>query len=285
MNKIIISVVIIIIVMIIILISMILIDNKDSKSTYLNLKNSTLDKKEISNIRFFVINLDKDRRRYIQFVDAINKSDLKDQRINRFPAVEGNKIKNIDSWLTNDCLNELSVIETNGYRTHHHSITRGGIGCFLSFYYLAVQLLQEDSSIDYYIIFEDDTRPHTNLLSSMMNLQKEAPEDWDILLFYTNSKSGTQATNTFVKIKSFWGMNVVMIYKKGAAKLIHEVDKYKIDGQIDSYISRMSQQNKLNIYATKNNLAKANSRESNIQLPIKPIHGVNPFDYKSFDMY
>ena len=134
--------------------------------------------------RFFVINMDKDKERYNNILKYYQNSDFSNEKLNRFSGINGKAIVP-DNYLTSDALNELHLIEKNGYRTHHHSLTRGGIGCFLSHYYLAKELLKEKSNVDAYLIFEDDTRIFPNTYTQIKDSMKTVPDDWDIVLFYT----------------------------------------------------------------------------------------------------
>ena len=63
---------------------------------------------------------------------------------------------------------------------------------------------------------------------------------------------------------------------------MEETNANKIDGQIDSYLSRMIQQKKMNVYATKKHLVKSNAVDTNIQVILKPLKGVNPYDFKGY---
>ena len=176
----------------------------------------------------------------------------------------------------------MKQVLNNGYRTYHYQLTYGGIGCFLSHYNLAKQLLNEKGNVDIYIVFEDDTAIPRNLLFHIEKYISELPTDWDYLMFYTIRANGKSITNKLNKLKSFWGLNGYIINKKGARKLVEETNTNKIDGQIDSYLSRMIQQNKMNIYATKKHLVKSNAEDTNIQVILKPIKGVNPYDFKRY---
>ena len=60
------------------------------------------------------------------------------------------------------------------------------------------------------------------------------------------------------------------------------VDKNKIDGQVDCYLSKMIQQDKINIYSTKTHFVSSNSTDTNIQTILKPIKGVDPYDYNGY---
>jgi len=230
--------------------------------------------------RTFVINMDKDVERYNKIASYYHNSDLSELPLERYSAVVGKNVEPTD-WLTDDAINDFKQVLNNGYRTHHYQLTYGGIGCFLSHYNLAKQLLSE-KNVDAYIVFEDDTAIPRNLLSHIETQMSELPEDWDYLMFYTIRANGDPITNKLNKLKSFWGLNGYIINKKGARKLVEETNANKIDGQIDSYLSRMIQQNKMNIYSTKKHLVKSNAVDTNIQVMLKPLKDVNPYDFKGY---
>ena len=231
--------------------------------------------------RTYVINMDKDVERYNKIASYYHNSDLSDLPLERYSAVVGKNVEPSD-WLTDDAINDFKQVLNNGYRTHHYQLTYGGIGCFLSHYNLAKQLLGEKKNVDAYIVFEDDTAIPRNLLSHIERNISELPEDWDYLMFYTIRANGEPSTNKLNKLKSFWGLNGYIINKKGARKLVEETNTNKIDGQIDSYLSRMIQQKKMNVYATKKHLVKSNAQDTNIQVILKPSKGVNPYDFKGY---
>ena len=230
--------------------------------------------------RTYVINMDKDVERYNKIASYYHNSDFSELPLERYSAVVGKNVEPTD-WLTDDAINDFKQVLNNGYRTHHYQLTYGGIGCFLSHYNLAKQLLSE-KNVDAYIVFEDDTAIPRNLLSHIETQMSELPEDWDYLMFYTIRANGDPITKKLNKLKSFWGTNCYIMNKKGARKLVEETNANKIDGQIDSYLSRMIQQNKMNIYATKKHLVKSNAVDTNIQVMLKPLKGVNPYDFKGY---
>ena len=237
----------------------------------------------VGNVKFrtFVINMDKDNDRYEKIFNYYQNSDLSDIPLERYSAVVGKNV-NPDQWLTEDAVKDLKHIINNGYRTHHHQLTYGGIGCFLSHFNLAKRLLTEKANIDAYIVFEDDTAIPKNLLTHIEKNISEVPDDWDYLMFYTIRARGDDVNKKINKLKSFWGLNGYIINKKGARKLVEETNATKIDGQIDSYLSRMIQQNKMNIYATKKHLVKSNALDTNIQVILKPLKDVNPYNFKGY---
>ena len=231
-------------------------------------------------LRLYVINMEKDRERYQKLLKYYKRSDLSALALHRYNAVIGKKVSP-QKWLSDDALNELQLIEKNGFRTHHHSLTRGGLGCFLSHYNLAEQLLK-DNNVDAYLIFEDDTTMLANTYNQILISLRDAPSDWDMLLFYTIRAVGRSENETFNKLKSFWGMNCYILKKSGARKFVDEVNKTRIDGQVDCYLSRMIQQKKINIYSTKTHFVSSNSNDTNIQTLLKPKQNVDPYDYKGY---
>jgi len=246
--------------------------------------------------RTFCINLDKDKHRYNNLMRSYYSSDLKSIQLERYSAILGSTI-NIEQWLSPSAMNEFYAVKKNGYRTHHYQLTSGAIGCFLSHYYLAKQLL-DDSSVDTYLILEDDVQLLPSAYTIMMRELEHAPADWDLIAFYyhrvigepagkptKNSISGGVTDSNiyhFKRIDGFWGTGTYLLNKKGARKIVDEVEQNKIDGQIDAYLSRMSQQNKINLYASNIHISRNVGRDTNIQIEINPIPGMNPFEYKGF---
>lgn len=226
----------------------------------------------------YVINLDKDTERYQEFTEYYNKSDFSKIPCKRFPATYG---KNIDSedYLAPHAKDEFNAVNSQGYRTKHHQLTHGGMGCFLSHYRLAQQFVDSDD-VPYIIVFEDDTVCKPNTKQLLDEYISKAPTNWDLLSFQQWRLKGDDVNELYTKPTSFWGTGMYVLRKSGAQKLLDEVNSTKIDGQIDAYLSRMSQQNKMNVYACKQPLTIDNSKNvSNIQAELREKTGVDPFDY------
>jgi collagen beta-1,O-galactosyltransferase len=230
--------------------------------------------------RTFCINLDKDSHRYENLQRSYYASDMKHIMLERYSAILGATV-NIEQWLSPSAINEFYAVKKNGYRTHHYQLTTGAVGCFLSHYYLAKQLL-DDSSTDTYLILEDDVQVLPSAYTIMMRELEHAPADWDLIAFYYHRVIGEPAGIHFKRVDGFWGMGTYLLNKKGARKIVDEVEQNKIDGQIDAYLSRMSQQNKIMLYASNTHISKNVGRDTNIQIEINPISGMNPFEYKGF---
>jgi len=270
--------------------------NNNNKSFYNFIKESVLDgsagagagagagnRSFPEKTKVFYINLDKNVKRNDELIQSYNASDLKVMPLNRFSAILG-KTVDLDKWLTPDALMQLQRTEKTKRRTHHYQLTSGAVGCFLSHYTLAKQLL-DDKSADYYLILEDDIMVNEKILSTIEHYLSIVPTDWDILQLSTLRNINSTVVGEFFEPSGFWGMQSYIINKKGAKKLVNEVNNHKIDGQIDAYLSRMKQQNKIKIYITKKRLffINENGIKSDIQCRvIKEDPNENPFNYKGY---
>ena len=233
----------------------------------------------ISTQKVFVINLDKDTSRYNDFLEYYNQSDFADIPCERFSAINGKNV-NSEDYLSEHAKSEFQEVKSQGYRTKHHQLTDGGVGCFLSHTSLAKKLVDEEEDDVQYIVFEDDIACKPNSKQQFDKYMKQAPEDWDYLSFQQWKLEGDDVNEHFKRPSSFWGTGFYVMNKSGAQKLLDEMNSVKMDGQIDAYLSRMSQQRKMNLYACPKSLTKDNSKnESNIQIQIKKKPGVDPKDY------
>lgn len=248
------------------------------------LKGSQKNKTKIPKIKAYIINMDKNKDRMEKVIKNYENSDLKEIPYERFPAVIGKNI-DINEWLTEDAIIELKQVENKKYRNHHYQLTRGAIGCFLSHYALAKRLL-EDDKYDYYFNLEDDIYITNGAYKYIQDALKQAPKDWDFILFGYNRLLYSNFVNKdFAKVTGFWGTHGMLMNKKGAKAFIDEVDKNKMDGQIDAYMSRMSQQGKLELYAYRHRIFHTyTDLSSDIQAAIKPKKGVDPFEFRGYNV-
>jgi GR25 family glycosyltransferase involved in LPS biosynthesis len=135
-------------------------------------------------ITAYIINMDKNKDRLDNVIKNYEKSDIRNIPYKRFPAVIGKNV-DIHDWLTNEAIVELKQVENKKYRNSHYQLTRGGIGCFLSHYALAKQLLS-DTQNDYYLNLEDDIYIKDDAFKKLQNALKEVNPDWDFILFGYN---------------------------------------------------------------------------------------------------
>jgi len=230
--------------------------------------------------KVFVINLNKDKERYKNFMEIYNQSDMKPFPITRYEAVEGDKVK-YEQYLTDKAIREMNMIVAFGFRIAHYQISKGGVGCFMSHLNLAKQLLK-DTTVDEYLIFEDDTNIFKRPYEKISFFMKYVPEDWDYIMFYVVRMEGNRVNQYFAKPNAFWGLNCYFVNKRGATKLVNEVKEKKIDGQIDSYMARMCQQNKLNIYVCTHQFIESYRNISNVQSNLLTLPHIDPFMYGEY---
>ena len=234
---------------------------------------------EENNSKVFVINLDKDKDRLKEFTQYYQESDFKDIPLNRFPGIQGNNV-NSDEWIAPHAKTDYQRNIITKKREKHHELSQGGLGCFMSHLELAKQLTEEqDPAIQQYIVFEDDSKCKSNSKSDLHKYMSYLPKDWDFFIAHPLRNNGKTINEYIKKPSSFWGLGLYVINKEGAKKLIQEVEEKKIDGQIDCYLSRMNQQNNMNVYTCYKSLVDDNSHNmSNIQITLEE-NGKDPFDY------
>lgn len=231
------------------------------------------------NTQSYVINLEKNSDRLASFVDRYEKSDMSLIPLQRFNAVYGKDL-DLKPLVTEEAYKQIMYAETNGYRLRHYELTRGAVGCFLSHMTLYNKLL-DDQNKNFYIIFEDDTIVPPKVIDKVELYIKHAPEDWDILLFGTIRQVVTHQNPLYYKVKSWWGLFGYAIKKEGADKFIKEYDSQGlIDKQIDSMMSMMAVENKLNVYSTRHALFTTDGSITEIQLPVKLAKNIDPFKYE-----
>lgn len=217
-----------------------------------------------------VINLDKNPDRLMDVEQQYAASDVK-LPLERFSAIVGNQVNPVE-WLSSETISELTQIEQQGFRTKHHQLTRGAIGCYISH----MKVISRIKPGEVYLVLEDDIliRP-----KSMDVIKNMAPRDWDMILLGYNSYRGTNIKNGLVDVKSFWGTCGYLINYKGAQKFLKESGD-TFDCQIDTFMSWMVAHNMLKVYALQKPIIRPHGKfASDIQFPIK-ILGVESHQYR-----
>jgi len=194
--------------------------------------------------------------------------------IQRFPAIVGAN-QDLATWLDPATIAELNLTTETKYRTKHHQLTIGAIGCFLSHY----KLYQMTDHIS--LIFEDDALLDPNINSNITYILANPPPDWDIILLGHSGLMQSEPANLYVRVKSFWGMQGYLINKKGADKIINSVKT--IDAQIDAYLSWMAIHNMINIYASNRQIVRLSQHcaITNIQYKLVVKNKTDQFTYNN----
>jgi GR25 family glycosyltransferase involved in LPS biosynthesis len=207
-----------------------------------------------SNIRVYVINLDRSRDRLSHFKQAIQFSDLPADFV-RVSAVDAKRL-DISKFISQEARSEIIASEKNGYRKKHYELTRGAVGCFLS--HIKVWKLIADSDDHYGIVFEDDASLHPQTNKKLIKNMKHIPGDWDIILLgYFCIKCVNRGK--FIQAKKFHGLHGYMIKRSVAQFLLDRSDLLPFRQQIDSYLSSLIDKDLLKIYCTYDTLVTQNN--------------------------
>jgi len=181
----------------------------------------------------------------IQFVDAVDTRD--------------DKWRAYKKYLTDDGMRQLENTVKQGKREKHSDLTPGAVGCFLSHVKCWKKFMDTNPGhSDILLILEDDSYPDTKLFASEMRLLfKNFPRDTDVILlsYITNSAHTEHKFHDFTLFKLnqegyFFLMDAYLITKRGIEKIFKQLEarNWRIDVQIDSYLSQLISQKKLNIY-------------------------------------
>jgi len=189
-------------------------------------------------INTYVINLEKDNRRFQNIIVELNNVGI--HNVFKYNAING---KTIDISKYKKYLDPI----TNIY-------TIGAIGCGLSHILLAEYLYYNDPN-DIVMICEDDivTNDKFNTKLEIENCIRTAPENWDIILlsYYTSQFSDTNHK----KINLFdWGTQCYLISKSGMKKMMNTKLKCHIDMQRNLTNNIITYKYKHNLFYPDSNL-------------------------------
>ena len=199
-------------------------------------------KNKISKV--FVINLKKRPQRLSFFNSKYNLN----IPFEVFYAIDGSML-NLQKLLENNIIGEIGLESIKNKRTYHYELTNiNSVGCFLSHYYLWKQIINIKE--DNFIIFEDDTIFNEITLKEINYRISTIPDDWDIYLLSDNQccYSKIKLNKKIDKVKRFFLTNAYIINKKAINKILNLNNIFPINQQIDSYLSELAQDFKLNIY-------------------------------------
>jgi GR25 family glycosyltransferase involved in LPS biosynthesis len=228
-----------------------------------------------TDIDIYLINLERNNERLINFKNKYNNTDLEPIPIKRVNAIDGKKI-DAKLYVSDKAYDELLYAEKKGFRTRHYQITRGAVGCYLS--HMNTYKMIANGDKEYAIIFEDDVKFNTNkILEEIQNKCKSIKADWDIMLMGCVCYV-CNGFNEYYEAQKFILLHAYLIKKESAKKIIELLDNKPIEKQIDSKFSDLAEEGLLKIVCLKEHLAIQNNEfTTTIQLPIKKIPGVNPF--------
>ena len=121
------------------------------------------NKKKKTNIFdvIYLINLKRRPDRLKKFLEFYNVSDMKNNLLIKFDAIDGSKLDIDNVPLTELAKAELNQLESTGFRTKHYQLTKGAIGCYLSHVKIWENILK--NNYEYALIFEDDAKVPPNM--------------------------------------------------------------------------------------------------------------------------
>lgn len=230
---------------------------------------------KLDNLKIYLLNMKQNMDRLYRFLNAFNKSDLKDSYLERIEGINGKKI-NIRNFVDEKSYFKILKAEKKGYRLYHYELTRGAVGCYLSHLKIYRNVAEQDQ--EFAMIFEDDVKIiKPNLLHEINNVLSSIPSDWDILLLgcvcFVCGKFVT-----YYDVNRYFLMHGYLIKKSSAKKILHLLENELIKQQIDAKLSDMAEKGLIKIYCLRDKLAVQWNMGTTIQLPVKTIKGLNPFD-------
>lgn len=227
----------------------------------------------------YLINLSKNKDRFQHFVSLYTASDLNFKSFYRLEAVDGKTLK-ISEYVSDYAMDEINFAETNGHRTKHYQLSRGGVGCYLS--HMMVYRRIAEGKKPYGIIFEDDVIIEKDIYAKIHDFLQNIPTDWDIVLFGCHCIKCNKETH-YNNVKRFFWLHGYLLSQTGAKKIIKYLNDIPIEQQIDAVLSDMAEKNKIRIYCMRNAAAKQNNGfHTTIQVPLKKVDGIDP--YSSLDV-
>jgi len=177
--------------------------------------------------KMYVINLQKNIKRYNDFIKNATKANV---NVSRFNATLGIQLQNNDKYIKK-------------YFDNNINLTKPQLGCAIS--HIRIWEDAVNNNHDVVIVFEDDAIIPPDFISKINNVFKQLPEDWDMLLLGINSgyckkynigdnllqfQKGKQA---FIEInKGNWGLFAYVLNIKFAKELLNQ----KFTNTVDNYI-------------------------------------------------
>lgn len=226
------------------------------------------------NFDTYVINMAKNTQRMAHFHKEYINSDLASVPYTRFEAINGKEMgESLKEYVSPRVYMGLEMYHRTKTRVGDSHLTPGMIGCYLSHY--AVYENISDSGAPYAIIFEDDSTIdpfiYKKIVKSIVEEDGTFPFDWDIILLGHICKKCKDATPDYKVPKQFWGLHGYMISQKGVETMLRNQEP-AISMQIDHYMSELSHNSLLDIYAIHPSLVNQKNFGTDLQMPIRKLN-------------
>ena len=208
----------------------------------------------LEDLPIYCINLESESERRSYIEKSFSDQGL---HINMVPAVDtrGELWKKYIHHLTDDGKKCLQDALYNKKRKHHHELTPGAIGCFLSHVKTWSLLMESDQNVC--LILEDDSSPPPDFSNQLTKILSKLPSDTDIFLLNHIINGGSKnVDDDIMKMDppiAFYYMNCYLITRRGIEKIMNDLDAnnnqfYK---QIDSHLSDLINIHVLQVYFLK----------------------------------
>lgn len=203
------------------------------------------------NTPLFYINLDDNIKRRDNIINLTNR--LGFNNVIRFPAVNTKTLEKVSKYkdmISKFYYDELVDYNINKMRKHNYQLTNGAVGCYLSFISIFKKILE--NNMKYALIFEDDLQINCDkqtFWKIISNLR--IPSDTDVFLLHGlyNDPLRKLLQTGIHRINFFYCTTCMLVTNQGAKKLLEHL--LPIEVQIDTALSRLSYDRKINLYGLK----------------------------------
>jgi GR25 family glycosyltransferase involved in LPS biosynthesis len=199
------------------------------------------------NTKLYYINLDKNEDRNNNIKNLISKFGfINSFRLSAISTKTQDEINTYKKYITNEAYDKLQINNIKKSRDNHYELSNGAVGCYLSHMEIYKDMIK--NNIPYAIILEDDCVINNTKEQFWEKVSKiNIPNDTDICLMhgiiYDNSLTKNENIN---KVDFFLCLHFYVVTLEGAKKLVNSL--LPIEMQIDSKISRLAYDKKLNLY-------------------------------------
>ena len=236
-----------------------------------------------SEIKTFVINLDRSPDRYAQLMPQLDKNKL---YYERFSAVDGYKIKIQNSTngeiffgsdvKTKEMFSQVNYIiscpsfDSNYLPPEHKklNLTAGELGVYCSHMEIWNNMVANNAK--YTLILEDDALLSPGFEGKLDKIISNLPEDWDMVFLHLETHLGTMGDKTIKhnryldKVKAndrhFWCATAYLVNTESAKKLFKLAENFSLP--IDIIMSVGVNQKKINAYKSVENIVVPSGEQS-----------------------
>lgn len=168
------------------------------------------------------------------------------------------KWRHYNRYLTDKAMEQLERSIEDNVRQHHHELTPGAVGCFLSHIRCFERFLARNpQDDDYALILEDDSNPLPEFKEALISVLNQPPPDADIILMSFIAFGNTQDIQVsdmeyvFLDYPSrFYLLNAYLVSGKGARNIMQHFEEShsRFEKQIDSHMTELVNNQRIKVY-------------------------------------